>query len=236
MHKPWYLQMSMVLRGILKKGHVQKNSHLPQKQGNKSCFAAHRIKLKLQLTLHLITVQLNDIHLFNSMSLLNTAAHDDSNRYGNSRQHTPRPLLLRQTKRYHSRRWLVELINRLTPNTLPLADRPVNHVCRKKKKVLLRLRLSIVTERGEKAEKERGIRHKTEWCDKTVSCGWFRVYLSRYGGTTAFCFGLGLILVWMGILPQASDIWFIFIIWFIYCFCLCIREMKRVNSFQRWAS
>jgi len=72
---------------------------------------------------------------------------------------------------------------------------------------------------------------------QTVSCGWFRVCLSRYGGTDAFCFGQGLIffVLWMSILPRASDIWFIFITRFISSvFDLCIREMKRVNSLQRW--
>lgn len=118
----------------------------------------HRIMFELQL--HFIIV-LNynwmtkeNRHLFYSMSLLNTA-HDDSNRYGNSRQHTPRPPLLRQTKRYHSRRWLVERINRLTLTTLPLADRPRQSRLPKKKNVLLGLRLSIVTERGKGRERER---------------------------------------------------------------------------------
>lgn len=98
---------------------------------------------------------------------------------------TTRPalLLLRQTKRYHSRRWLVELINRLTPTALPLAEVPVNHVCRKKKKWLKCTTPCPVfdshrkRDKGRERERERGIRHRMEWCDNRsvmddLGCVW----------------------------------------------------------------
>lgn len=77
----------------------------------------------------------------------------------------------------------------------PIGWRPRQSGVPKKMLKMYNSGFRLDTERGIKAEKERGIGREVKWCDKTASYGWFRVYSSSYSATDAFRFDLGLIFV-----------------------------------------
>lgn len=137
---------------------------------------------------------------------LNNRTHSD--RYGNSLASVrPALPLLRQTKPYHSRRWLVERIERLTPTALPLAEGPVNQVCRKKKKCLKCKTLNRHRTREGSDASWNDVTERTLTDD--FGCIWaVMVARTRFVSTGDW-------FLWMGISSQAEDIWFIFIIWLI---------------------